>query len=102
MKYLLLLQNLGVNHVGTEVRPVICDAQVESGPASRKMGTICSVNCLSCIFKVCNKFPGTQTPAVATTDCAVQCSLSAPPLSFFGNSPEQPSIDDSRESDVIL
>ena len=53
------------------------------------------------LFKVCNKFPGTQTPAVATTDCAVQCSLlSAPPLSFFGNSPEQPSIDDSRESDV--
>ena len=50
MKYLLLLQNLGVNHVGTEVRPVSCDAQVESGPASRKMGTICSINCLSMYF----------------------------------------------------
>ena len=45
------------------------------------------------MLKVCNKF---QTPVVATTDCAVQC----PPLSLFGNSPEQPSIDDSRESDV--
>ena len=50
MKYLLLLQNLGVNHVGTEVRPVSCETQVESGPASRKMGTICSVDCLSMYF----------------------------------------------------
>ena len=36
----------GVNHVGTQVCPLSCDAQVQSGPASRKMGTICSVNCL--------------------------------------------------------
>ena len=43
---LLLLQNLGVNHVGTQVCPLSCDVQVQSGPASKKMGIICSVNCL--------------------------------------------------------